>query len=90
MFFWLMEPDELSAHLAAEERFYAEQARALRELTEAKDRGEYGVSPQTQSIRVAAEAGVRLFQALADWAAWAREHAQGANREGAPGDAPGP
>lgn len=83
MFFWLMSPDELRAHLEAEERFYRDKAAGLRALTQAKDRGEYGFSPQTQSIRVAAEAGVRLMEALADWAAWAREHAPEA-----PGDGP--
>lgn len=32
----------------------------------------FGDSAQTQSMRIAIEAGVRLYQALADWAAWAQ------------------
>jgi hypothetical protein len=38
----------------------------------AKDRGDFGNSPQTQSMRVAIEAGVRIYSALADWADWAQ------------------
>ncbi len=72
VFFWLMDPDDLDAHLERESRYFAEQAEVYRQLAAAKDRGDYGNSPQTQAIRVAAEAGVRLFQALADWAEWAR------------------
>jgi DNA-binding PadR family transcriptional regulator len=72
VFFWLMTPDELDAHLERESRYFDQQAEVYRQLAAAKDRGDYGNSPQTQAIRVAAEAGVRLFQALADWAAWAR------------------
>ncbi|GAA3734097.1 helix-turn-helix transcriptional regulator [Plantactinospora mayteni] len=72
VFFWLMEPDELRRHLAEEARYYAESAALYRRYAEAKDRGEVGTSPQTQSIRVAAEAATRLHQALADWAEWAK------------------
>ena len=71
VFFWLMSPEELTAHLEREREFFAENAALYRRHAEAKDRGEYGNSPQTQAIRVAAEAGVRMFQALADWAEWA-------------------
>lgn len=39
-----------------------------RSHADAKDRGEYGDSPQTKSLRVAIGAGVRFYQALADWA----------------------
>jgi len=74
VFFWLMTPDELAAHLEKEAAFYHQLADKYRELAAAKDRGEYGDSPQTESIRIAAEAGVRLHQALGDWAAWAQSH----------------
>jgi hypothetical protein len=47
-------------------------AELYRQVAAAKDRGEYGTSPQTQALRIAAEAGIRLFQALAGWAEWAR------------------
>ncbi|MBC6466579.1 PadR family transcriptional regulator [Actinomadura alba] len=72
VFFWLMSPDELSAHLEREHRFFTETAEVYRRFAMAKDRGDYGTGPQTQSLRVAAEAGIRLFQALSDWAEWAR------------------
>lgn len=72
VFFWLMPPGKLAAHLEREGRFFAETAEVYRQYAAAKDRGDYGTSPQTQSIRVATEAGIRLFQALADWAEWAR------------------
>src|ERR1700722_7349907 len=74
VFFWLMTPDELTAHLEKEAAFYDGLAQKYRELAAAKDRGEYGNSPQTQSIRIAAEAGIRLHQALGDWATWAAKH----------------
>ena len=74
VFFWLMTPDELAAHLEKEAAFYHDLAQKYRELAAAKDRGEYGDSPQTKSIRIAAEAGVRLHQALGDWATWAESH----------------
>ena len=48
-------------------------AAKLRELAAAKDRGEYGNSPQTQSLRVAVEAGIRINEALGGWAGWARD-----------------
>jgi DNA-binding PadR family transcriptional regulator len=71
-FFWLMSPEDLDAHLEREARFFAETAARYRGYAAAKDRGEFGVSPQTQSFRVALEAGVRLYETLADWAEWAR------------------
>ncbi len=74
VFFWLMTPDELTAHLEKEAAFYHGLAQKYRELAAAKDRGEYGDSQQTKSIRIAAEAGVRLHQALGDWATWAESH----------------
>ena len=47
-------------------------AAKYRELADAKDRGDYGYSPQTQSLRIAVEAGIRIGQALGDWADWAK------------------
>lgn len=71
-FFWLMEPEDLQRHLTQEAQFFAEAAARYQAYAAAKDRGEFGVSPQTQSLRVAIEAGVRLYQALAEWAEWAK------------------
>ncbi|MFG3013518.1 hypothetical protein ACGFZB_24220 [Streptomyces cinerochromogenes] len=71
-FFWLMEPEELQRHLAQEARFFTAMAEQYRAYAAAKDRGDFGDSAQTLSTRVAVEAGVRLYQALADWAEWAR------------------
>lgn len=74
VFFWLMTPAELDEHLDREADHFRTMAAQLRELTVAKDRGDYGVSPQTKSLRIAGEAGVRLAEALADWAEWAKNH----------------
>jgi DNA-binding PadR family transcriptional regulator len=72
VFFWLMTPTELAEHLARERTYFTATAAALRELAAAKDRGEFGDSPQTRSLRIAAEAGLRLYEALASWAEWAQ------------------
>jgi DNA-binding PadR family transcriptional regulator len=74
VFFWLMTPEQLSEHLDREASHYASVAAMYRGIADAKDRGEYGDSPQTRSLRIAAEAGVRLNQALAEWATWAQTH----------------
>jgi DNA-binding PadR family transcriptional regulator len=71
VFFWLMTPEELAAHLEKEAAFYRGLAEKYRALAGAKDRGEYGDSVQTDSIRIAVEAGIRLHEALGDWATWA-------------------
>ncbi|MEU6645755.1 PadR family transcriptional regulator [Saccharomonospora sp. NPDC046836] len=72
LFFWLMEPQELKAHLDKEARFYREKAELYRGSAAAKDRGDFGDSPQTRAMRVTIEAAVRLYDALADWAEWAQ------------------
>jgi hypothetical protein len=46
-----------------------------------KDRGEYGHSPQTQSLRGTVEAGILINEALEGWADWAKE--QGTKEQGA-------
>ncbi|GAA2301766.1 helix-turn-helix transcriptional regulator [Nonomuraea roseoviolacea subsp. roseoviolacea] len=71
-FFWLMTPEQLSDHLVREQEFFASMARRYQSYAERKDHGEFGHSPQTQSMRVAIEAGVRMYEALAGWAEWAR------------------
>lgn len=72
-FFWLMEPADLEAHLAREERFFTETAAGFRGYADRKDRGEFGSGPQTRALRIAAEAGIRVNEALAEWARWTRE-----------------
>jgi DNA-binding PadR family transcriptional regulator len=72
LFFWLMDTEDLQRHLEAEAEYYRQLAGQYRQLAVAKDRGEYGYSPQTQSLRVTVEAGIRLYTALADWADWAQ------------------
>ncbi|MGW7686683.1 helix-turn-helix transcriptional regulator [Kribbella sp. NPDC054772] len=72
LFFWMMDTDELQRHLETEERYYRELADHYRDYADRKDRGEFGYSEQTQSMRVTIEAGVRLYSALADWAQWAQ------------------
>jgi DNA-binding PadR family transcriptional regulator len=75
VFFWLLTPEQLSEYLAKEAAYYETLAATYRSLAEAKDRGDFGDTPQTQSLRIAAEAGARLNEALAGWATWARQRA---------------
>jgi DNA-binding PadR family transcriptional regulator len=72
-FFWLMTPAELADHLDREAVYYHDLARKYRDLAEAKDRGDYGHSPQTESLRTALEASIRVNEALGGWADWARQ-----------------
>jgi hypothetical protein len=69
-----MTPEELAAYLEKEAAFYRDLAEKYRAIADAKDRGEYGDTPQTRSIRIAAEAGAQLHQTLGDWATWALDH----------------
>jgi len=71
VFFWLLTPEQLAEHLRREAEHYAAVAEMYRELAAAKDRGDYGDSVQTESLRIAAEAGIRLNDALAAWVRWA-------------------
>jgi DNA-binding PadR family transcriptional regulator len=73
IFFWLLTPEQLREHLRREAEHYDAVAEMYRELGEAKERGDYGDSEQTKSLRLAAEAGARLNEALADWARWAEK-----------------
>jgi DNA-binding PadR family transcriptional regulator len=72
LFFWMMDTDELQRHLEAEATYYRDLADQYRDYAARKDRGEFGYSEQTQSMRVTIEAGIRVYSALADWAEWAR------------------
>lgn len=74
VFFWLMTPEQLADHLDREATYFRNLAAFYREIAAAKDRGDYGTGPQTQSIRIAAEAGIRLTDALGDWTDWAKDH----------------
>ncbi len=73
VFFWLLTAEQLSAYLEGEAAYYQGLADSYRKLAAAKDRGDYGDSPQTGSLRIAAEAGIRLNDALQKWAEWANE-----------------
>jgi len=73
-FFWLMEPGDLDKHLDRELRHFEQTAQAMRAYAAAKDRGEWGTSPQTRAMRIAVEAAARVNEALAEWARWAREN----------------
>lgn len=73
-FFWLLSPEDYDAHLRREIDYFSTTADAYRDLTTAKDRGDFGDSPHVRSLRIAAEAAVRVFDALTDWAEWARDH----------------
>lgn len=73
-FFWLMEPDDLQRHLTAEAEYFRQRAALYRAYAERKERGEFGTGPAVQSMRIAIEGGVRVYDALADWAEWARDY----------------
>ncbi len=68
-----MTPEELADHLDREAEYFHHAAAQYRALAVAKDRGDFGHSPQTQSLRIAAEAGIRITETLANWAIWAKE-----------------
>ncbi|PRY55992.1 PadR family transcriptional regulator [Glycomyces artemisiae] len=72
LFYWLMDPEDLGEHLASEAAFYRAAAAGFREYAAAKDRGDYGDAPSVKSMRMTIEAGIRLYEALADWAEWAQ------------------
>jgi hypothetical protein len=59
---------DVQRHLAREAEIHHETAQRHRGDADAKDRGEFGDGPQTMSLRVA----IRLPDALADGAEWAR------------------
>lgn len=73
VFFWLLQPEELHEVLAGEAEYYRSMAQIYEQLAEAKDRGDFGISTQTQAIRLTVDAAVRLYSALADWAVWSAE-----------------
>ncbi|GAB2446428.1 PadR family transcriptional regulator [Nocardia tengchongensis] len=72
-FSWLMDPADLDEHLEREAKFFGDTAAMYRELALAKDRGELGDDPHAKSKRITVEAGIRLYEALAEWAEWARD-----------------
>ncbi|HEX3812980.1 MAG TPA: PadR family transcriptional regulator [Mycobacteriales bacterium] len=85
VFFWLMSPEQLAQHLDREAAYFESLAAGYRKLAEAKDRGEYGNSPQSQALRVAVEGGIRLNEALAGWAEWAKSVPLATAADGKPG-----
>lgn len=72
VFLWLLTPEQIATHLESEAAYFEQMAATYRTYAEAKDRGEFGTAPQTQSLRVVIEAGERLHRALAEWVAWAQ------------------
>ena len=72
VFFWLLTPDELHQQLDRETTYYRDLAAQYRQAAEAKERGDYGDTPQAHSLRITVEAGIKLADALADWAEWTK------------------
>ncbi len=70
-FFWLMDAPDVLHYLEAEKKFFADKAAEYARYAAAKDRGEFGNTPQVKAARLTIEAGVRINQALAEWAEWA-------------------
>ncbi len=75
VFFWLLTPDELRDQLDREASYYRQLAAQYRQAAEAKERGDFGETPQAHSLRLTVEAGIRLADALADWAEWSKSRA---------------
>ncbi len=75
-FFWLMEPADLARHLEREAKFYDERAAEYRRAAALKDSGHYGNAPQVRSMRITVEGGIRVYEALAEWARWSAEYAK--------------
>ncbi|RMI32169.1 PadR family transcriptional regulator [Nocardia stercoris] len=71
VFFWLLEPAELIEHLDREAAYYHALAEGYRTMVMSRDDD---LDPQTESLRIAAEAGIRLTSALGQWADWAKAH----------------
>lgn len=71
-FFWLMTPAERADHLDREAAYFEALATRCREIAAAKDRGEFGNSPQTSSLRLTLEASIRVNETLGEWARWAK------------------
>jgi hypothetical protein len=66
-------PAELAGYLDREAAYYHALATRYRDLAVAKDRGEFGTSPQTRSLRMTVEASLRVIEALGGWADWASQ-----------------
>jgi hypothetical protein len=66
-----MDPDDLARHLEREAQFHAERAAFYRAYAQRKDAGEFGNTPQVQAMRITIEGGIRVYEALAEWAHWA-------------------
>jgi DNA-binding PadR family transcriptional regulator len=73
LFYWQLTDEELIAHLDHEAARWRETARLYQCAVESAERGERGDTPQMRSVRVTVEAGVRLYEALAEWAEWAKQ-----------------
>lgn len=90
-FFWLMDPDDLLRHLEREAEFYTERAAAYRAYARRKDAGEFGSTPQVQSMRITIEGGIRVYEALAEWTRWAAAYKlPDGDGDGDAGTGPGP
>ncbi|MFI7675994.1 PadR family transcriptional regulator [Actinophytocola sp. NPDC049390] len=70
LFFWTISPEELTDHLDREAAHWRETAARYRCHAAAADQDD---GPRARAARVTAEAGVRLYEALADWAEWAKQ-----------------
>jgi hypothetical protein len=58
-------------HLQREAQFHTERAAVYRAYARRRDAGEFGNTPQVQAMRITVEGGIRIYEALAEWARWA-------------------
>ncbi|RKN10854.1 hypothetical protein [Streptomyces radicis] len=74
-------------HLTAEADRYRAMRDMYRRYADAKDAGAFGSGPPVEAMRTTLEAGVRIFDSLAEWADWARaraDHAEATGDHGRP------
>jgi hypothetical protein len=68
-FIWTLPKEARHRLLRKEAEYFRTQAASYASTTAAKDAGEFGnLVGSTGSIRLVIEAGVRMYNALADWA----------------------
>jgi hypothetical protein len=72
VFFWLMTPEELNQHLAREAEYYRALAATSRQSRTRRTAANTATIRRRNRYESPPKAGIRLAEALADWASWAQ------------------
>ncbi|WP_324013093.1 PadR family transcriptional regulator [Microbacterium sp. JZ37] len=75
-FFWTLTPAELLDVAVAEAAHYRTLRDTYAQIAQAKEASGHTQTPSGRSVRTTLEAGVRLYDALAEWAEWVSEQAR--------------